>query len=94
MLRETDKKEFSYRGIESKIVRRHPRRDESDSGLKVVYGRREIFMNKRYEELCIVSIYEVRDRRSTGERAKRNGIKIEKNWAENGALWNSAGKRG
>ena len=33
-------------------------------------------------------------RRSTDERAKRNGIKIEKNWAENGALWNSAGKRG
>ena len=37
---------------------------------------------------------EVRDRRSTDERAKRSGIKIEKNWAENGALWNSAGKRG
>ena len=27
------------------------------------------------------------------ERAKRSGIKIEKNWAENGVLWNSAGKR-
>ena len=26
----------------------------------------------------------MRDRRSTDERAKRNGIKIEKNWAENG----------
>ena len=24
-LRETDKKEFSFRGIQSKIVRRHPR---------------------------------------------------------------------
>ena len=47
LLRETDKKEFSFRGIESKIVRRHPRRVESDSGLKVDYGRREIFRNKR-----------------------------------------------
>ena len=28
------------------------------------------------------------DRRSTDERAKRSDIKIEKNWAENGALWN------
>ena len=36
----------------------------------------------------------MRDRRSTDERAKRSGIKIEKNWAENGASWNSAGKRG
>ena len=25
---------------------------------------------------------------------KRSGIKIEKNWSENGALWNFAGKRG
>ena len=25
LLRETDKKEFNFRGIESKIVRRHPR---------------------------------------------------------------------
>ena len=25
LLREIDKKEFSFRGIESKIVRRHPR---------------------------------------------------------------------
>ena len=25
LLRETNKKEFSFRGIESKIVRRHPR---------------------------------------------------------------------
>ena len=25
LLRETDKKEFSFRGIENKIVRRHPR---------------------------------------------------------------------
>ena len=37
---------------------------------------------------------EVRDRRCTDERAKRSDIKIEKNWAENGALWNCAGKRG
>ena len=28
---------------------------------------------------CVISIYEVRDRRSTDERAKRSGIKIEKN---------------
>ena len=28
----------------------------------------------------------MRDRRSTDERAKRSGIKIEKNWAETGAL--------
>ena len=28
----------------------------------------------------------MRDRRSTDERAKRGGIKIENNWAENGAL--------
>ena len=34
----------------------------------------------------------MRDRRSTDERAKRSGIKIEKNWAKNGALWKSAGK--
>ena len=26
LLRETDEKEFSFRGIESKIIRRHPRR--------------------------------------------------------------------
>ena len=25
LLRETDKKEFSFKGIESKIIRRHPR---------------------------------------------------------------------
>ena len=25
LLRKTDKKEFSFRGIESKIIRRHPR---------------------------------------------------------------------
>ena len=36
--------------------------------------------------LCIISIWEVRYRRSTDERAKRKGIKFEKNWAENGAL--------
>ena len=46
-------------------------------------------MNKGYEELCVVSILEVRDR-STDERAKRSGIKIEKNCAENGALGNYA----
>ena len=56
LLRETDKKELRFRGIESKIVRRCPRRDETDSSLNVVYGRREIFRNKRYEELCVVSI--------------------------------------
>ena len=38
-------------------------------------------MNKRYEELGVISIQEVRVRRSTDERAKRSGIKIEKNWA-------------
>ena len=27
----------------------------SDSGLKVVYGRREIVRNKRYEELGVIS---------------------------------------
>ena len=63
-------------------------------GLKVVYGRREIFRNKRYEELGVMGTQEVRDRRRTDEKAKSSGIKIEKNWAENGALWNSAGKRG
>ena len=56
--------------------------------MKVVYGRREIFKNKRYEELGVISIYEVRDRRNTDERARRSGIKIEKNWTENRALWN------
>ena len=39
LLRETDKKEFSFRGIESKIVRRHSRRDESDSGLRLLQER-------------------------------------------------------
>ena len=32
--------------------------------------------------------------RSTDERSERSGVKIEKNWAENGALWNSTGERG
>ena len=32
----------------------------------------------------------MRDRRSTDERAKRNCIKFGNNWAENGALGNSA----
>ena len=94
LLKETDKKEFSFRGIASKIIRRYQRRDESDSGLKVVYGRRDIFRNKGYEELCVVSVMEVRDRRSTDKRAKRSGINIEKNWTNNEALGNSAGKRG
>ena len=40
LLTETDEKEFGFRAIESKIVRRNPRRDESDSELKVDYGRR------------------------------------------------------
>ena len=56
LLRETDEKEFRFRGIESEIGRRHPSRDESDSGLKDVYGRQEIFRNKRYEELRDISI--------------------------------------
>ena len=48
LLMETDKKEFSIRVIESKIIGRHSRLDESDSGLKVVYGRRKISRNKTY----------------------------------------------
>ena len=56
LLRETDEKEFGFRGIESKIVRKHPRRDECDSGLKIGYGRREIVRNKGYEKLCTVTI--------------------------------------
>ena len=46
----------------------------------------EKFLEQSYEELGVISIQEVRDRRSTDERAKRSDIKIEKNWAENGAL--------
>ena len=30
----------------------------------------------------------MRDTRITDERAKRSGLQIEKNWAENGALGN------
>ena len=56
LLKESDEKEFDFRRIESEIIRRYLRRDESDSGLKVVYGRRETFRNKGYEELCIISI--------------------------------------
>ena len=56
LLRETDEKESGFRGIASKIVRKHPRRDECDSGLKIGYGRREIVRNKRYEELGVISI--------------------------------------
>ena len=52
------------------------------------------FLGTNDTKSCAVSIWEVSDRRSTDERAKRNGIKIEENWAENGALGNSAGKRG
>ena len=33
-------------------------------------------------------------RSSTDERAKRNDIKIVKNWAENGALGNTVDKSG
>ena len=54
----------------------------------------EYLGTKQYEELFVIRIYEVRDKRSTNERGKRSSIKIEKNWTENGALWNSAGKRG
>ena len=36
--------------------------------------------------MCVVSIQDVRDRRSTDERAKTSGIKIENNSVENGAL--------
>ena len=53
----------------------------------------EIFLGTKYKKSC-VSSQEVRDRRSTDERAKRSVIKIVKNWAENGALGNFAGERG
>ena len=53
----------------------------------------EKFVGTKDMKSCVISIQEVGDR-STDERAKMSGIKIEKNWAENGALWNSAGKRG
>ena len=53
---ETNKNEFGFRGIESKIIRRHPKWDESDSELKLAYSRREISRNKGYEELCVVSM--------------------------------------
>ena len=39
LLRETDEKEFNFRGIGSKIITRYPRLDTSDSGPKVVHGR-------------------------------------------------------
>ena len=68
----------SVQRIKSKIIKRHPRRDETDSGLMVDYGRREMCMNKEYEELCFVSIQDVRDRRSISEGVKRSGVKIEK----------------
>ena len=35
LLRKTDEKEFRFRVIRSKIVRKHPIWDESDRGLKV-----------------------------------------------------------
>ena len=38
LLRETDEKEFDFKGIESKIIRSHPRRNEGNSGMKFVYG--------------------------------------------------------
>ena len=53
--RESDEKEFDFRGIESKKIRRHLRWDDSDGGLKVAYGKLEIFRNKGYKELYIVS---------------------------------------
>ena len=52
LLRETDENKLSFREIESEIVRRHSRSDESDSGLKVVYGRREIVRNKRIHRVA------------------------------------------
>ena len=42
----------------------------SDNGLKVVFDRRDIFGNTGYEELCVVSIKEVRDRRNTDEKER------------------------
>ena len=56
LLRKTDKEEISFRGIESKIIRRHPRWDESDNGLKVVYGIQDIFINKWYKEFGVISM--------------------------------------
>ena len=38
LLQETDKNKFGIRGIENQIIRSHPGRDESNSGLKVIYG--------------------------------------------------------
>ena len=58
LLREIDE-EFGFRGIEGKIVRRHPRRDESDSGLMVDYGRvaDEKFLGIMNMKSCISSEY-------------------------------------
>ena len=53
LLREIDKMEFSFRGIESKIVRRHPRRDESNSGLKAD----ETFLGTKGMKSCVSSAY-------------------------------------
>ena len=53
----------------------------------------EKFLGTKDINSCVSSANR-RDKRSTDERAKRSDIKIEKNWAENGALWNSAGKKG
>ena len=44
-MRETNEKEFGLRKIEIKLVRIHSRGDESVSGLKVDYFRRDIFRN-------------------------------------------------
>ena len=63
LLRETDEKEFCFRGFESKIVRRHPRRDESASGLKIIYSRlifriySRLFLGVKDMKSCISSAY-------------------------------------
>ena len=53
----------------------------------------EKFLGTNDTKSCLSSAQEARDRRCTDKRAERSGIKMEKNWAENGALGNSAGKR-
>ena len=93
LLREIDKKEFSFRGIESKIV------EDIQDEMRVIVDWRlfmadETFLGTKDMKSCMSSAHRRWDRRITDERAKRSGINIEKNWAENVALWNSAGKRG
>ena len=46
----------------------------------------EKFLGTKDTKSCGVSIYEVRDRRSTDDISMRSGIKIAKNWAQNGDL--------